>query len=74
METGNLDQLRERINAGSYFVDADLVAHTIARKIVEAERLQRMISQYRDVRSREPDEHSRPWSAAQLRSRESPHR
>ena len=72
--TTDIDQLRERVAAGSYVVDTDLVAQTMARKIVEAERLQRVISQYRDVRSREEGGHSRPWRAAQRRTRESPHR
>ena len=73
--TENLDQLRESIAAGSYVVDTDLVAGAMARKIVEATRLQRLINGYRgDARSREQDGHSRPWRGAQLRSRETPHR
>lgn len=74
MENGNLDHLREKIESGAYVVDADLVAQTMARKIVEANRLQRIVTQYRDVRSREQGGHSRPWRAAQRRNRESPHR
>ena len=65
----NIDHLREKVAAGSYVVDTDLVAGTMARKIVEANRLQRVISQYRDVRNREQDGHSRPWRAAQRRTR-----
>jgi hypothetical protein len=66
----NLDHLRESIAAGSYVVDTNLVAGAMARKIVEATRLQRVISEYRgDARSREQDGHSRPWRAAQLRTR-----
>ena len=72
-DTQNIEQLRERVAAGSYVVDTDLVAGTMARKIVEAKRLQRVIGQYRDVRSREEGGHSRPWRAAQRRNRESPH-
>ena len=73
--TETFDQIRESIAAGSYVVDTDLVAGAMARKIVEATRLQRLISEYRgDARSREQDGHSRPWRGAQLRSRESPHR
>jgi hypothetical protein len=72
--TGNLDELRRKIAAGSYVVDTDLVAGTIVRKIVEATRLQRIVSEYRDARSREEGGHSRPWRAAQHRNRESPHR
>jgi hypothetical protein len=68
--TENLDQLRESIAAGSYVVDTDLVAGAMARKIVEATRLQRLISEYRgDARSREQDGQSRPWRGAQLRTR-----
>ena len=73
-DTSNIEQLRESVATGAYVVDTDLVAGTMARKIVEAKRLQHVISQYRDVRSREEDGHSRPWRAAPLRSRESPHR
>jgi len=73
-DTLNIEQLRERVAAGSYVVDTQLVAGTMARRIVEAQRLQRLISQYRDVRSREQDGHSRPWRAAARRNRESPHR
>jgi hypothetical protein len=74
VETPNIEQLRDSVAAGAYVVDTDLVAGTMARKIVEATRLQRVISQYRDVRNREEDGHSRPWHAAQPRNRESPHR
>jgi hypothetical protein len=68
-DTSNIEQLRECVAAGAYVVDTDLVAGTIARKLVEATRLQRVISQYRDVQSREEDGHSRPGRAAPLRSR-----
>ena len=73
-DTPDIEQLREQVAAGAYIVDTDLVAGTLARMIVEAQRLQRVISQYRDVRSREQDGQSRPWRAAPHRNRESPHR
>ena len=72
--TSNIEQLRESVAAGAYVVDTDLVAGTLARKLVEAKRLQDVISEYLDVRSREEDGLSRPLHAAPLRSRESPHR
>lgn len=72
--TSDIEKLRSSVAAGSYVVDSDRVAGTLARKIVEAQRLQRVISEYRDGRNREQDGHSRPWRAAQHRNRETPHR
>ena len=57
---GHMDELRQSVAEGSYEVDTNLVAGTMARKILEAWRLQRIVSEYRDARNPEQAGHSRP--------------
>jgi hypothetical protein len=54
--TQDLAELRTRIATGSYIVDADRVAGTIARKLAEVERVRRSLTESRDDQSREPGE------------------
>lgn len=53
-QTFQLTELRNSIAAGSYVVDAEQVAGTIARKLAEVDRVSRSLSARRNGRSHEP--------------------